>query len=199
MKKVYSFALLALLASACTITAPSDPGWTAVDQGGDGNTPTAVQLTPIASNSSTSWLIGDWQLNRSPVSYGDVGSDPQSFHISATEIWVEKFGHLASENYSFNTDGYDYGGNCRYRIHSTYFGLDTDQLVIYPSTYELISDSGNRSDCDQQISRMNQVNTGTYEKAIGTPVSIDATHFSLVSPVNTLQINDETFIYNRIQ
>jgi hypothetical protein len=134
-----------------------------------------VQVEQLAAISGDqTWMYGDWHLQGTPASFSDMGADIRVFHISKEELWIEKFGHLAAESSLFNTEGYDYGGNCLYRAHGTRFGFKVNanshqsSLSFFRDRFELLDDPGNHADCATQIKRINDViQREHYSKEIG--------------------------------
>jgi hypothetical protein len=141
--------LFILLVMACGKDHPSD-----VDSNAEALT--AVEL-------DHAWMLGEWHLQGTPTSYSDLGADVRHMHIAKNEIWLETFGHLAAESSLFNTDGFDYGGNCLYRAHGSRFGFKGQSnsvvkvFALYRDSFELLDDPGNRADCATQIKRINEV------------------------------------------
>ena len=123
----------------------------------NGSTPTP-QPTFTADNLSSQghWIYGQWHLQGTPGSWGDLGADIRDIKITAQEVTYDIFGHLAAQSWSFNTDGYDFGGNCLFRVHSKSFGTIPSQsstgctLDVANPHYELIGDPGNRDDCQSK-------------------------------------------------
>jgi hypothetical protein len=165
--KLWSVVGLAALASAC------------------GHSSSDAPVLPSETSATTgqyAWVVGTWHMQGEPTSWGDLGADIREIKITPTEASVEKFGHLAAESGGFNTNGYDFGGNCLFRVHAKDFAIELDpssasapsvsgnKIVFNSRSYELVQDPGNRDDCDKQIARINQVANDGNRYPVGLPV-----------------------------
>ena len=193
---LWTVAALTILTSAC-----GSKNNTQVVSGTAANSaapaPTPAPLPEIsATTGDYEWFVGTWKLNGIEFNFGDLGMTIREMKITPTEAWVEKFGHLAAESWGrFNKDGFDYGGNCLFKVHSKDFAIEIENnventsdikesLVFNTRSYELIEDPGNRDDCDKQIARMNQIIIGEPRYWIGAPVKVTAHSFRLNDTTN---------------
>jgi hypothetical protein len=160
----------------------------------------------VSLDQENTWMRGEWHFVGTPSSWGDLGADIRHMHIAPAEMWVETFGHLAAESPNFNTNGFDYGGNCLYRVHASNFGMKTNKssgrrsFAFYRDSFELLDDPGNRHDCAEQIKRINAVTQNPSEPTeIGVVTSGDDGLFKLdTAPASNAKTDERALkLYRR--